>query len=68
MHKVSAAKGKTQTSLARYQQKRDFTQTAEPSGRPEVASSNKLRFVIQRHAASHLHYDLRLELDGVFKA
>jgi bifunctional non-homologous end joining protein LigD len=55
-------------SLARYQQKRDFTQTAEPSGRLAVSSSPRLRFVIQKHAASHLHYDLRLEVDGVFKS
>jgi len=54
--------------LARYQEKRDFTQTAEPSGRLAIASSPRLRFVIQKHAASHLHYDLRLELDGVFKS
>jgi bifunctional non-homologous end joining protein LigD len=58
----------TQASLARYQQKRDFTQTAEPSGRLVVSPANRLRFVIQKHAASHLHYDLRLELDGVFKS
>jgi bifunctional non-homologous end joining protein LigD len=55
-------------SLARYQQKRDFTQTAEPSGRLAVSSSPRPRFVIQKHAASHLHYDLRLEVDGVFKS
>jgi DNA ligase D-like protein (predicted 3'-phosphoesterase) len=55
-------------SLSRYQQKRDFTQTTEPSGRLVVAPSNRLRFVIQKHAASHLHYDLRLELSGVFKS
>jgi bifunctional non-homologous end joining protein LigD len=55
-------------SLSRYQQKRDFTQTTEPSGRLVVAHSNRLRFVIQKHAASHLHYDLRLELSGVFKS
>jgi bifunctional non-homologous end joining protein LigD len=67
MTRVSASK-RTHESLARYQQKRDFTQTAEPSGRSPVAPSKHLRFVIQKHAASHLHYDLRLELDGVFKS
>jgi bifunctional non-homologous end joining protein LigD len=54
--------------LATYQAKRDFTRTAEPSGSAAVAASRKLRFVIQKHAASHLHYDLRLELEGVFKS
>jgi bifunctional non-homologous end joining protein LigD len=58
----------TRDSLARYQEKRDFTQTAEPSGRLAVSRSPRLRFVIQKHAASHLHFDLRLELDGVFKS
>ena len=59
---------KTKAALARYQDKRDFTQTAEPSGRLAVLPSKRLRFVIQKHAASHLHFDLRLELDGVFKS
>ncbi len=54
--------------LATYKQKRDFSKTAEPSGAAKVAASKKLRFVIQKHAASHLHYDLRLELEGVFKS
>ncbi|HLY06026.1 MAG TPA: DNA ligase D [Rhizomicrobium sp.] len=54
--------------LARYQAKRDFTKTAEPSGEDKVARSDRLRFVIQKHAATRLHYDLRLELDGVFKS
>ena len=67
MAKASATK-KTQASLARYQQKRDFTQTAEPSGRMAVAPSSQLRYVIQKHAATRLHYDLRLELNGVFKS
>jgi bifunctional non-homologous end joining protein LigD len=52
--------------LARYQSMRDFTQTAEPSGAEKVAQSNRLRFVIQKHAATRLHYDFRLELDGTF--
>ncbi len=57
------------TKLARYREKRDFEQTAEPSGEnPAVAGSERLRFVIQRHAATRLHFDLRLEHDGVFKS
>jgi bifunctional non-homologous end joining protein LigD len=68
MAKARTTAQKTRNLLAHYQQKRDFTQTAEPSGRVAVASSKRLRFVIQKHAASHLHYDLRLELDGVFKS
>ena len=55
--------------LSRYQQMRDFEQTAEPSGKgSKVAKSNRLRFVIQKHAATRLHFDLRLEHDGVFKS
>jgi bifunctional non-homologous end joining protein LigD len=54
--------------LARYRAKRDFSKTAEPSGRAKVKASKSRRFVIQKHSASHLHYDLRLELDGVFKS
>lgn len=55
-------------SLAKYRAKRDFSQTGEPSGDVRVNKAKQLRFVIQKHAASHLHYDLRLELDGVFKS
>jgi bifunctional non-homologous end joining protein LigD len=54
--------------LARYREKRNFKLTAEPSGRRAVAPARRLRFVIQKHAARRLHYDLRLELDGVFKS
>ncbi len=61
----SAANAESQ--LAEYRRKRDFTRTAEPRGGSE-ASKQKLAFVIQKHAASHLHYDLRLELDGVMKS
>src|ERR1700681_4437791 len=56
------------SSLSRYQSKRDFSKTAEPSGDTTVGPSERRRFVIQRHAASRLHYDFRLELDGVFKS
>ena len=68
MPKASATTKKADAALARYQEKRDFTLTAGPSGRLAVAPSSRLRYVIQKHAASHLHYDLRLELDGVFKS
>ena len=54
--------------LSTYRRKRDFTRTAEPSGTLPVKSSQQLRFVIQKHAARRLHYDLRLELGGVFKS
>ena len=54
--------------LSLYQSKRDFTKTAEPSGKARVKSAEYPRFVVQKHAASRLHYDLRLEVDGVFKS
>jgi len=54
--------------LARYRSMRDFSRTAEPSGETNVASSPRLRFVIQKHAATRLHYDFRLELDGTFRS
>src|ERR1044071_3371873 len=54
--------------LAKYRAKRDFSKTAEPRGDAAVRKAKGLRFVIQKHVASHLHYDLRLELDGVFKS
>jgi bifunctional non-homologous end joining protein LigD len=54
--------------LARYRSMRDFSKTAEPSGADRTKASKRLRFVIQKHAATRLHYDFRLELDGVFKS
>jgi len=54
--------------LATYRAKRDFSKTTEPSGQRRVERADQLRFVIQKHAARRLHYDLRLELDGVFKS
>jgi bifunctional non-homologous end joining protein LigD len=56
------------SALNLYQTKRDFSKTAEPSGERRVAPSARLRFVVQKHAARQLHYDLRLEWDGVFKS
>jgi bifunctional non-homologous end joining protein LigD len=52
--------------LSAYHAKRDFGRTPEPRGRVGKAKSH--RFVIQRHDATRLHYDLRLELDGVYKS
>src|SRR4051794_23642479 len=54
--------------LAAYDAKRDFSKTAEPSGKTKVRTAEYPRFVIQKHAASRLHFDLRLEVDGVFKS
>lgn len=54
--------------LSKYRAKRDFTKTGEPSGEAKLGASGRRRFVIQKHAATRLHYDLRLELDGVFKS
>src|SRR6266550_3908786 len=50
-------------SLAEYQRKRDFSKTPEPKGTPEPGGKN--RFVVQKHWATRLHYDFRLEMDGV---
>jgi bifunctional non-homologous end joining protein LigD len=55
--------------LSEYKRKRDFDKTAEPEGKAVATRSRRaLRFVIQKHAASHLHFDFRLELDGVMKS
>src|SRR5947199_7345775 len=60
---------RTTGSLATYHAKRDFAKTAEPAGKEHRdANPKSLQFVIQKHAASHLHFDLRLELDGVMKS
>ena len=55
--------------LRNYRAKRDFNRTAEPAGGGGTAmQSSRLRFVVQKHAARRLHYDFRLELDGVFRS
>jgi len=68
MRTHSTRRPKSNPALARYQEKRDFNSTAEPSGAVSVSPATRLRFVVQKHAARRLHYDLRLELDGVFKS
>src|SRR5215831_15181539 len=57
--------GETKQKLAPYRRKRDFASTSEPSGDDGVNRSDLPRFVIQRHRARRLHYDFRLEIDGV---
>jgi bifunctional non-homologous end joining protein LigD len=54
-------------SLSLYKRKRHFDKTTEPEGK-EKSSKGFLRFVIQKHDASHLHYDFRLEMQGVLKS
>lgn len=54
--------------LDRYAAKRSFTKTPEPAAQLPAARSGALLFVIQKHAARRLHYDFRLELDGVLKS
>ena len=57
------------SKLDTYRKKRDFDRTAEPSGKTsKVAASSQRRFVVQKHAATRLHFDLRLEHNGVFKS
>ena len=61
----------TAAPLERYAAKRDFTRTAEPAAKVPArkgGGEDALRFVIQKHAASHLHYDFRLEMDGTLKS
>jgi bifunctional non-homologous end joining protein LigD len=64
----SSAKKSSRKQLTTYNAKRDFSKTDEPEGIARERSGGRLEFVIQKHAASHLHFDLRLELDGVMKS
>jgi bifunctional non-homologous end joining protein LigD len=54
--------------LDRYAAKRSFTRTPEPPARVAGSRAGPLMFVVQKHAARQLHYDFRLELDGVLKS
>lgn len=61
---------KTDSKLADYEKKRNFNRTPEPDGREDKLNWAKERpvFVIQKHDASNLHYDFRIEVDGVLKS
>jgi bifunctional non-homologous end joining protein LigD len=63
-----ASRSAMKDHLSTYRAKRDFTRTHEPAGKTAVPTAGQLRFVIQRHDATRLHYDFRLELDGTFKS
>jgi bifunctional non-homologous end joining protein LigD len=54
--------------LARYREMRDFTATPEPDGSAPTEEADAASFVVQKHDASQLHYDFRLEVDGVLKS
>src|SRR3569833_4115394 len=64
---MAIATSTTHTKLTKNRAKRDFSKTAEPSG-DRVRSTAGHSYLIQKHAASRLHYDFRLELDGVLKS
>jgi bifunctional non-homologous end joining protein LigD len=73
--KRTGGRKRTPKKLTEYQRKRDFTKTREPSGGTATVArparkkrAATLRFVVQKHEASHLHFDFRLELDGVMKS
>ena len=65
-HAVKPVDSGAADALLAYSQKRNFAKTAEPKGRVQDSAGN--RFCVQKHDATRLHYDLRLELDGVLKS
>jgi bifunctional non-homologous end joining protein LigD len=68
MKKPVLSKTRSKGGLAVYRSKRKFKATPEPKGKKPAKRSKEYHFVIQKHAASHLHYDFRLEMDGVLKS
>lgn len=68
VRKATGKSAAAKAPLAEYNAKRDFSRTKEPAGKVPMARGKTLHFVIQKHEASHLHYDFRLELDGVMKS
>ena len=67
--KRAVPKASAKKALAKYRAMRDFAVTTEPSGAAgAVKPSRRLRYVIQKHAATRLHYDFRLELNGTFRS
>jgi bifunctional non-homologous end joining protein LigD len=67
MRRAVKSAGRKRGSLDAYRRKRDFSRTPEPPGRKR-AGGKTLRFVVQKHAARRLHFDFRLELQGVLKS
>lgn len=65
---ASRAARQVDEQLARYRAMRDFHVTAEPSGQSRLATTRELPFVVQKHAATRLHYDFRLGWNGVLKS
>ncbi|MGC1907451.1 MAG: non-homologous end-joining DNA ligase [Candidatus Acidiferrum sp.] len=66
-HGGGASKRRRNSVLNEYRKKRDFKKTSEPAGGERDRGGDRV-FVVQKHAATHLHYDLRLEVDGVLKS
>lgn len=64
----SVAMAEKKDQLKQYKEKRTFSKTPEPEGNKPTKSSKKPIFVIQKHDATSLHYDFRLEIDGVLKS